>query len=429
MRAAARRGIPPALAAVLAGGVLLFVGGALLFTGGVLLLPGTARAGEAPPIVIVVSWDGVRHDYPDWCELPALARVARDGVRAAALVPPFPSNTFPSHVSMATGTHPDRHGIVGNEFWDGDRHFDYSADASWLEAEPLWITAERQGVTSAVFFWVGSETAWRGRAATYRRTPFDRTVSEAEKVEQILGWLDLPETRRPRLVMSWWHGADRVAHRRGPERGAVCEALEEQDAQLARLLAGLDERKLWPRTTLLVVSDHGMVRGARTLDPEGALRKAGVAATVVRAGGAALVYLEDPGQQRREAGRVLAELAGVTAYARDAIPDALRVRHGRRTGDFLLVAEPPGMFARGGAESVWLVWLARLLGRGPGMHGYRPEHPDMAGIFFALGRGAVPGARLDAVHAVDLAPTAAALLGIDPPRHSEGQTRLGGPAR
>ena len=59
------------------------------------------------------------------------------------------------------------------------------------------------------------------------------------------------------------------------------------------------------------------------------------------------------------------------------------------------------------------------------MHGYRPEHPDMAGIFLARGRAAPAGARTGAVHAVDVAPTVAALLGIDPPEQSEGRARLG----
>ena len=35
------------------------------------------------------------------------------------------------------------HGIVDNQFWDTARRerFDYSNDASWIEAEPLWAPA------------------------------------------------------------------------------------------------------------------------------------------------------------------------------------------------------------------------------------------------------------------------------------------------
>ena len=70
--------------------------------------------------------------------------------------------------------------------------------------------AERQGIRTAVFFWVGSETEWGGYGATYRKAPFDGDVPEREKVDQILTWLELPESARPRLILSWWHGADRT---------------------------------------------------------------------------------------------------------------------------------------------------------------------------------------------------------------------------
>ena len=79
---------------------------------------GTGQAaGEALPTVIVLSWDGLRHDYLELHGadggLPALSRMAADGARAERMTPVFPSNTFPGHVSMATGTFPDVHGIEG----------------------------------------------------------------------------------------------------------------------------------------------------------------------------------------------------------------------------------------------------------------------------------------------------------------------------
>ena len=130
-----------------------------------LLFPGSGVAAEhdvaaeRAPTVILLSFDGVRHDYLDREGLPALERIARTGARARSLTPVFPASTFSSHVALATGAHTDRHGIVGNRFHDPKKgDFDYSNDASFIEAEPIWATAERQGVRSATFFWVGSET-------------------------------------------------------------------------------------------------------------------------------------------------------------------------------------------------------------------------------------------------------------------------------
>ena len=80
-------------------------------------------AGESAlkPIVIVLSWDGMRHDYDSRGHFPGLARMATQGVKAQRLRAVVPSNTFPGHVSMATGTYPDRHGIVDNRFFDRER--------------------------------------------------------------------------------------------------------------------------------------------------------------------------------------------------------------------------------------------------------------------------------------------------------------------
>ena len=75
-------------------------------------------------------------------------------------------------------------------------------------------------------------------------------------------------------------------------------------------------------------------------------------------------------------------------------------------------------------------WIRRglgLLGFKRGSHGYSRELPEMAGIFYALGRGVRAGQRLEAPEAIDIAPTVAVLLGISPPRDCEGRVipRLG----
>jgi predicted AlkP superfamily pyrophosphatase or phosphodiesterase len=377
------------------------------------LATGAPAAPETPPAatVIVLSLDGVRHDYLDRARFPAFDRIAREGLRAARLVPVYPSNTFPGHVSLATGATPAVHGIVDNRFWDRARRerFDYSNDARWIDAEPIWAAAERQGVHAATFFWVGSETDWRGVGARYRIAPFDGKIGEARKVAQIIAWLDLPAAERPRLVMSYWHGADTAGHSKGPDHPDVAKALAGQDRELGALLAALDARSAWSHTTLIVVSDHGMTRATESVPIARALRSAKVRAHIEPSSSVAHVFLENPEDLAR-AERALAGLAGVRVDRREALPASLHLSHPTRTGDLVVRTEPPYTFATSGP----LERAAR------GMHGYAPEDPDMAGIFLALGRGVPAGARPEAVRMIDVAPTVARLLGIDPPRQAEG---------
>lgn len=382
--------------------------------------PGTAHAeSDEKPVVIVLSLDGVRHDYPDRDELPAFARIGREGVRAKALIPVFPSSTFPNHVSLATGVPVDVHGMVSNEFFDRQgRSFKYGNDASWIRSEPIWVTAERQGRRTATFFWVGSETDWEGTGATYRMTPFDSSIDEATKVDQIFAWLDLEPTKRPQLILSWWHGADGAGHRTGPDSDDTRLQLRGQDRELARLLAGLDKRAAWPHTTLLLVSDHGMTAINQTVDPGAALDAGGVTgARIWSAGSVASVFLDDP-TQVEAAVTALNSVAGVRAFPRAEIPRALRFDDAERVGDVVALTDAPRVLGR-----AWsLKGVGVRLGYTRGAHGFDPTtHPEMNGIFFAMGRGVPPGLVTPPVSALDLAPTIAALLAIDPPPLAEGK--------
>jgi predicted AlkP superfamily pyrophosphatase or phosphodiesterase len=381
---------------------------------------GVAPPGATAPIVVVLSWDGVRHDYPDLTDLPGLARMEREGVRARRLVPVFPSSTFPTHVSLATGTFPDRHGIIDNRFIDGERgDYRMSGDASWIEAEPLWIAAERQGVPTATYFWVGSESDWRGQGTRYRIAPFDGSRPEALKVDQILTWLALPAAERPRLIMSYWGGADSEGHRHGPDSSEVVDAMRDQDAQLERLLAGIDALGLWSSTTLVIVSDHGMAEVGSHLDLQAALDRAGIGARVTGSA-VAQVYLDEP-TRADEALAVIAAVQPTRAYRREDLPADLRLHHPSRSGDLVVLTQPPYTFSwPTGAEGLLMSVMARFGARFGG-HGYEPDHSDMGGIFFAMGRGVDPGLTLGEVRQVDLAATVARLLDIEPPADSEGR--------
>ena len=148
--------------------------------------------------------DGVRHDYPNLLSGGGFNFISEKGLVATSLVPMYQSSTFPTHVTMATGVTPDKHGILHNGFFDRNRGFySYSPDASWIESEPIWSLLERQGIKTATYFWVGSESDWEGTKITYSKAPFNGRISEKDKTKQILDWLDLEPKERPRLIMTW----------------------------------------------------------------------------------------------------------------------------------------------------------------------------------------------------------------------------------
>lgn len=367
-------------------------------------------AAPTPTTVVLISLDGTRPAdlRPDG--LPSLLALAEQGAIAEALVPVDPSNTFPNHVSLATGVRPDVHRLVNNVFVDPERgRFSRSAPNEWIEAEPIWSVAERNGIRAASYFWVGSEGPWSGGPGPSENRTFSSLTSEKTKVDRILAWLaETDPAKRPRLVTAWFHGADHEGHEHGPGSPEVLRALAPQDVQIARLVREMERAGLFATTTLIFVSDHGMVGAERRIGLQARLREAGLRASVLGIGGFASVMLDDEG--RAEAGVAkavaIAGNLGLEAHGREAAPADWHVAD-PRFGD-VVVRAPVG--------TAIVSARSRDLG---GFHGYPSITPEMAGLLVARGRGIRPGTKLGRVSNLSVAPTVLRLLDLPVPAAME----------
>ena len=137
--------------------------------------------------VVLVSFDGFRYDYPDYAETPNFDRLAREGVKANSLRPIFLTKTFPNHYAIATGMYAENHGIVSNEFRDPEWDELYKLDdrsavqnAKWYGGEPIWVTAENQGVKTASYYWVGSEAPIGGKVSLLHNSQAPRQGEKSD---------------------------------------------------------------------------------------------------------------------------------------------------------------------------------------------------------------------------------------------------------
>ena len=367
------------------------------------------------PQVILISLDGTRPADVSEADLPSVASFRSLGATARFMRTAHPSNTFPSHVTLVTGVEPERHGLVNNVFIDPERgRFAKKEIPSWIEVEPIWSWLAERGVVSASYHWVGSEGPWppSGRGPLHWKR-FSSKTREKTKVAQMLEWLDLEsEDERPRLITSWFHGADHAGHQDGPGSKAAQESLRRQNEAIETLIAGLEARGAFAFTTLIFVSDHGMASAEHTVNLGGLYKKAGVRARVHGIGGFATVTLHKglEGEERAEQiarATAVAREAGLEAHEPRSAPADWRVQN-PRFGD-LVVRAPVG--------TAIVYWSLSLMG----YHGYDPAEPAMHAIFMARGRGARPGVDLGVVRAVDVAPTVLHLLGQTPPDWMEGR--------
>ena len=366
------------------------------------------------PYLVLVSVDGFRHDYLDLYPTPSFDRVAARGVVAEALVPPYPSLTFPAHYTIATGLYPERHGLVGNRFHDPARGAEYDyrdrvsvEDGTWYGGEPIWVTAETQGMVSAAMLLVGTEADVGGVRPTFWTRYADRGTHR-ERVDQVLDWLALPPERRPHLVTLYFSSVDGAGHQHGPASTPVAEAVERVDADIGRLLDGIDALPHGGAVSVVLVSDHGMAaaRPDEVIDLEAIADLRGVRAVVGRPGANLFV----PGGEARA--RAVRDdvndgtgggdvLEGARAYLRNEVPAALHYRAHSRIGDVVVVPDLGVTFDVGSPPP-------------PGMHGWDPRHSHMHGIFLASGPDIRPGRRIGPIESVHLYPFFARLLRLAP---------------
>ena len=387
-------------------------------------VPAVPAAGDgARPYVVMVSFDAFRHDYIGRYHPPAFARVAARGIRATALVPSFPSKTFPNHYTLVTGLYPGHHGIVGNTFFDPDRDAWYRLgdslsvrDGSWYGGEPIWATAERNGLRTGVHFWPGSEASIAGSRPTYTRR-YDAAMSNARRVDESIGWLRLPAAQRPHLVLLYMSDVDDSTHRHGPDAPATGAAVASVDRALQRLVDSLDALPMRDSVNLVLVSDHGMA----TVDPRHVmpvldqLVRGGVDTVGIRIsenGPTMSLWFGDDSLRLRRSREILVRtLVDARVYNRAELPARWHLRDSRRAGDLMLVANEGWILQRRGSDKA----------PSSGVHGYDPALADMHGIFIAAGPGVRRAGVIPAFENIDVQPFLIRLLQLPPVRGVDGR--------
>ena len=367
--------------------------------------------------LILVSIDGFRADYLRRGDTPMLAALARDGVRAVAMKPAFPTLTFPNHYTLVTGLYPDHHGIVNNRMVDpaSGKRFVYKdpatiADPAWWGGEPVWVTVEKHGLHAATMFWPGSDVAIDGvRPSEWMR--FDGALPPAQRVDQLLRWIDLPPPRRPAFLTLYFEQVDHAGHEYGPDSPEVASALREVDRALARLVAGLRARGLYGRSDLVIVSDHGMTattRDRRTyLDDLVPLDDVDVVNYGILAG-----IVPRPGKTAVVERALLAPHAHMQCWRKSDMPSRLHDGSHPRIPALLCLAEDGGTITSHAYESD-----GGHFSRGE--HGYDNDDPAMRALFVAHGPDFRRGLVVPEFDNVDVYPLLVHLLHV-PARPNDG---------
>jgi predicted AlkP superfamily pyrophosphatase or phosphodiesterase len=366
------------------------------------------------PILILVSMDGWRWDYLDRAPTPHLNALAAAGVRSEGLIPSFPSKTFPNHYTIVTGLYPAHHGIVSNNMLDatiGEQRFSMSAatakDPRWWGGQPLWVTAQKQGLRAAAMFWPGSEVEIGGIRPSFWK-PFDDDLPNRDRTQQVLDWLRLPEAERPSFLTLYFSEVDHAGHDFGPESAEVLEAAAHLDAEIGFLVDGVNAIGLASRVHYVIVSDHGMSQNSteRVVVLDDFIDMT----TVTMIDSSPVVGLWPKSGTAEDIYRALKDKhPHLAVYRRAEVPAHLHYNENPRISPVIGIASDGWAVGSKVQSDDWQSGKRRLGGN----HGYDPSTRSMHGLFIASGPRFRKGATIPPLENIHLYSMMARVLGLE----------------
>ncbi|KCZ56974.1 hypothetical protein HY29_07470 [Hyphomonas beringensis] len=382
----------------------------------------TALAPQDQPRVLMIGLDGLRADLPGKAEAPNLQALAARGVQAEAMYPVMPSKTFVNFYSLATGLYPEHHGMVANAPYDRELDETFTnktgpQDSRWWGGEPIWITAEKHGLKSAIMFWLGSEAEIEGMHAS-RWSPYEHEKPYQERVDEVLSWFDGDPADWPRFAAVYFDRVDTAAHYFGPDSPEAAEAVAEVDNYVGQLVEGLKARGLLDTTTIIVVADHGMSLATedKVIDIGAMLDQDTLIIPQFsgKYGGSPQPFIQVYGDEAAidTAYQQLKDYnPHIKVWKRGEMPDYYHFDHPTRGPDMFVLAEPG-----------WNVRAVKFGSGGmfmKGVHGYDNHAPDMAATFIGAGPIFPKGEIAKPFENVNVYMMAACALGI-PPAPTDG---------
>jgi alkaline phosphatase D len=330
--------------------------------------------------VVMLSLDGFRWDYADMYPTPNLDKIAKNGVKAHSLIPSFPTKTFPNHYTIVSGLYPDHHGIVNNSFYDPDwnkyyaiRNREAVEDGKFYGGEPIWVTAENQGVVSASFFWVGSEADIKGVQPTYWKK-YEHSFPFEQRIDTVIYWLSLPEEKRPHLITFYMDEPDSQGHKTGPISEGMKQTIQYLDSLVGVFIYKVEQLPIHNKINIIITSDHGMCPVAP--DRVTYLKDWLQAEWLDTIQGSDPVYniLANEGYIDTVY-FALKKADHITVWKPNEVPERLHYGTNPRVLDLIVVA-----------DSSWGVrWKPGKYGYQNGSHGFDNNNTDMHTIFYGMG--------------------------------------------
>jgi alkaline phosphatase D len=338
---------------------------------------------------------------------------------AKQLKPVFPTKTFPNHYSIATGMYVENHGLIGNQFFDKKLNEFYQMkdrkkveDERFYGGEPIWSTAEKQGLKTASYFWVGSEAQAGGHYPSIWKK-YDQKQSFDARIDSVTKWFNMPIENRPRLVMLYFHEPDNTGQKYGPRSKENKRMVESVDRTIGEILNKLKTLTIYQKLNVIIVSDHGMTEIDKTKKIVLSKYIDTKKIKLEGSGPYTLLYSDDNNEMGKSYLK-LKPLPNIDVYKKEDIPQKWHFKNHHRIKEILVVAKEGWTILKDNLEGSYYFYSKAA-------HGYDNDLQSMQAIFFAQGPAFKKNYTITSINNIDIYPLIAKILNIKPYHKIDGK--------
>lgn len=276
--------------------------------------------------IFFIILDGCSHFAFEEASTPFLDKRAAIKVRAQSVIP---SATYTGHASLMTGTFAERHGIVGNQFYDRTNekaiNFDHVDPNTCLETPTIFEFLQDRPSAAIC------EPISKG--ATEIRTMSEIHKSPGEKRNELVfkETMELMKQPEMELFVVNFSGIDYMGENFGENSLEYSQAITEADGYLNQIYDACDGEALF-----LVTADHGLTCGAITINLDQILPEVGYEDVISLATHRACHVYAKP-EQIKDLGEVLLAIGGIEeVWTKDSL-EPFHLTH-QRSGDLVAFA-------------------------------------------------------------------------------------------
>ncbi len=244
---------------------------------------------------LLIVLDGLRPDYvrPDW--MPHLYELSQRGVVGTNHHSVFPTVTRVNAASIATGSYPETHGLLGNSVYfpevepakslstgdaknlerievaTGGKLLTATSIGEWLDQHGKRLLVGSSGSTGSAFLLnhkvkgvgiVHTERNWpeslAAATAELGPAPPETEPNAAQNKRAVNAYIRLGLRReKPDLTILWLSDPDHTAHEKGIGDPVTVESLTLVDHEIGRIVQTHKDLGLEKSVNIIVTSDHG----------------------------------------------------------------------------------------------------------------------------------------------------------------------------